>query len=85
MIMILLFWYFTDIFTELDHLMMSLNSFERIQSVQSLQNKRVQQNYNSREEQEDNTGASTATRGQSLSWSCSSGISLTSLQSWTTS
>ena len=39
--------------------MMSLNSFERIQSVQSLQSKRIQQSYynsdyNSREEQEDN-------------------------------
>ena len=71
MIMILLSWYFTDLFTELDHLMMSLNSFERIQSVQSLQSKRFQQSYynsdyKSGEEQEDNNKrASSATKGQS--------------------
>ena len=51
--------------------MMSLNSFERIQSVQSLQSKRFQQSYynsdyKSGEEQEDNNKrASSATKGQS--------------------
>ena len=61
-----------------------------IQSVQSMQSKRVQQSYNtsdynSREEQEDITGVSSATNGQSWLWSCGTRNSLTSLQSWTTS
>ena len=59
-----------------------------VQSVQSVQTKRVQQSYNTssyREDREEDTGASSATKGQSFSGPGSPSILLlVSLQSWIT-